>query len=164
MFLILLTIFKPAFRWQVQEAIQVYQEQGAAFLPVTLEISRGIPNSEKKFPWHYVTRGNSIWRPLITCASVRWRAWRNTLPRIRLFSTENSCLTEACAFMPWWQTRAAPVLWTCSCATLWSPLLVFMMAGKEIHCPWQTWVAPSTSHLKAGLNIVIIYPKFCRLF
>ena len=56
-----------------------------------------------------------------------------------------------------WQTRAAPILWTCSCATLWSPLLVFIMAGKEIPCPWQTWVAPSTSHLKAGLDIVIIH-------
>ena len=31
------------------------------------------------------------------------------------------------------------------------------MAGKEIHCPWQTWLAPGTSHLKAGLIIVIIY-------
>ena len=32
-----------------------------------------------------------------------------------------------------------------------------MMAGMEIHCPWQTWVAPSTSYLKASLNIVITY-------
>ena len=109
-------------------------------------LSRGVPKSEKKLPWHYVTKRNSISRPLITCASVRCRAWRNTLPRIRLIGTGNSCLTEACAFMPWWQTRAAPFLWTCSCATEWS-LLVFMMAGMEIHCPWawQTWVAPSTS-------------------
>ena len=146
MFLRLLTIFKPAFRWQVEEATQVYQDLGTALLPVTTETSRGIPNSEKRLPWHYVTRGNSIWRPLITCASVRWRARRNTLPCIRLIGTGNSCLTVACAFMPWWQTRAAPFLWTCSCATEWS-LLVFMMAGMEIHCPWawQTWVAPSTS-------------------
>ena len=71
MFLRLLTMFKSAFRWQVQEATQVYQEQGAAFLPVTLEASRGIPNSEKKLPWHYVTRGSSIRRLLITCASER---------------------------------------------------------------------------------------------
>ena len=92
------------------------------------------------------TKRNSIWRPLITCACVRCRACRNTLPRIRLIGTGNSCLTVACAFMPWWQTRAAPFLWTCSCATEWS-LLVFMMAEMEIHCPWawQTWVAPSTS-------------------
>ena len=47
------------------------------------------------------TKRNSIWRPLITCASVRCRAWRNTLPRIRLIGTGNSCLTEACMFMPW---------------------------------------------------------------
>ena len=47
------------------------------------------------------TKRNSIWRPLITCASVRCRAWRNTLPCIRLIGTGNSCLTEACMFMPW---------------------------------------------------------------
>ena len=89
MFLRLLTIFKPAFRWQVEEATQVYQDLGNALLPVTTETSRGIPNSEKRLPWHYVTRGNSIWRPLITCASVRWRARRNTLPCIRLIGTGN---------------------------------------------------------------------------
>ena len=33
------------------------------------------------------TKRNSIWRPLITCASVRWRARRNTLPCIRLIGT-----------------------------------------------------------------------------
>ena len=32
-----------------------------------------------------------------------------------------------------------------------------MMAVMEIHCPWQTWVAPSTSYLKASLDIVITY-------
>ena len=90
MFLRLLTIFKPAFRWQVEEATQVYQDLGTALLPVTPETSRGIPNSEKRLPWHYVTRGNSIWRPLITCASVRWRdRRRNTLPCIRLIGTGN---------------------------------------------------------------------------
>ena len=41
----------------MQEATQVYQDLGTAFLSVTLETSTGIPNSEKKLPWHYVTGG-----------------------------------------------------------------------------------------------------------
>ena len=35
-------------------------------------------------------------------------------------------------------------------------MLFSKMAGKEIPCPWQAWVAPCTAHLKAGSNIVSI--------
>ena len=43
----IITIIKPAFRCEVLGATQVYQEQGVAFLPVTLEASRGISKSGK---------------------------------------------------------------------------------------------------------------------
>ena len=79
--------------------------------PLLLSCPEEFQKVRRSFPGTMLREANSIWRPLITCACVRCRAWRNTLPRIRLIGTGNSCLTEACIFMHTCKKRVIPVIY-----------------------------------------------------